>query len=366
MKILICGGHLTPALSFINYLPKNMEVIYVGRKHALENDTAFSLEYEIIKSRKIRFINLTTGRLQRKISFSFFKFFIKTILGFFISWKILNKEKPDLIIGFGGYISLPLGIISFFKKIPLIIHEQTFKAGLSNRILAIFARRICISWQESARYFPKNKTVLTGNPVLEEFFNQEKVENKIKKILFIGGSQGSHFINNLVKNIVDKLVLNYEIIHQTGDSSQFSDFSKLEKIKNKLSPIYKHHYTLVKFLDPKKIKNIFSSVDVIVSRAGANTVSSLLILNKPAILIPLPFNKSDQTENALFFEKAGLGKVLYQNKIKTDNFLQTLNNFSKNIKNYKLKIAANSLKINQNANRNILKIIYEEIKTNDN
>ncbi len=364
MKILICGGHLTPALAVIKKLPKDTEIVYIGRKHALEGDSALSLEYQVINKLGIQFIDLKMGRLQRHLSKHTLKSLFKIGLGFFNASKIINAEKPDIILGFGSYISLPLGIMAARKKIPLIIHEQTFQVGLTNKILSKFAKKICVSWESSFKYFPKNKTILTGNPVLEEYFTTQRhsdkaqnADSKIKKLVFVGGSLGSHFMNNLVIETLPKLGENYEIFHQTGDAKEFNDFEKLEKIKNNLPPKYKNRYRITKFIDPSDVKEIFQNADIIISRAGVNTVSALLVLEKPAILIPIPFNKSDQMSNATFFKNSGLGIVLDQEKLRANDLLETINNFSENINKYKSNLEDKFLEIHKTAAENVIEVL---------
>ena len=371
MKILICGGHLTPALAFIKGLPNDSQIIYVGRQHALENDAALSLEYQIISNEKdIKFINFQTGRLNRNFTKQTFISIFKTIRSFKQANEILKTERPDVVVGFGSYVSLPLGIMAYFRKIPLIIHEQTFRTGLTNKILAKFASLIAVSWKQSLQYFPKNKTVLTGNPALEEFFtknnSQVKIKSKKNKLLIIGGSQGSHFINNLVMQTIAILAKNYEIYHQTGDSQEFLDFSKLANIKKALPEKIAKNYNIVKFIDPKEIKNTFADADLVISRAGVNTVSMLMIMEKPALLIPLPVNKSDQSFNAEFFRKSGLGETLSQNQLNPETFLNTINDMILNLNKFKIKIDKEILKIHKNSIENLIKLIYEKYQKNSN
>lgn len=369
MKILICGGHLTPALAFIKGLPKNSQIVYVGRKHALENDSALSLEYQTIsKEINVKFINFQTGRFNRSLTKQTFISLLKAIKSFKQANDILRTEKPNIVIGFGSYVSLPLGIVAYLRKIPLIIHEQTFKAGLTNKILSKFANLIAISWIQSQKYFPQNKTILTGNPSLEEYFTDENTQinlkSKMKKLLIIGGSQGSHFINNLVLETMTTLAENFEILHQTGDSQEFLDYSKLERLKRTLPKEISKNYNLVKFIDPKKIKNTFINADLIISRAGVNSVSALMILEKPSLLIPLTINKSDQLFNANFFVNSGLGKTLNQNILTSDIFLNTINDMILNINNFKLKTNKSILEVHKNSVSNLVKLTYGKYQKN--
>jgi len=148
MKVILIGGHLSPALSLLEEL-KNEEVIFFGRKYSFEGDKALSLEYQLVEELNIPFVSITTGRLQRKLTRHTFSSFLKLPIGFFQSINALIKYKPDVVLGFGGYISIPVILASFVLRIPAVIHEQTLEAGFANKILSRFAQKICISWESS-------------------------------------------------------------------------------------------------------------------------------------------------------------------------------------------------------------------------
>ena len=133
---------MTPALAIIDALPKEARIFFIGRKHPLEGDKALSLEYQTITDMGITFFPLTTGRLQRKISTRSFISLVKIPYGFFQALSILISCKPDVIIGFGGYLAVPVGLAAWILRIPFVIHEQTLDAGLANKFLARFAKKI--------------------------------------------------------------------------------------------------------------------------------------------------------------------------------------------------------------------------------
>src|SRR5262249_5080325 len=149
-------------------------------------------------------IELSTGRLQRSFTKHTIPSLLKIPSGFFQSLFIVTKHKPDVVVSFGGYLSVPIAFAANFLKIPIIIHEGTFEIGLANKLIAPFATKVCISWKSSENYFPKKKTVLTGTP-----FTQSKPSEKIKKLIsqfsdrpivtIVGGSSGSHAMNVLVE-----------------------------------------------------------------------------------------------------------------------------------------------------------------------
>ena len=340
MRILITGGHLSPALSVLPLFKKD-KVLYVGRKYALEGDSSYSLEYKTIRDLKIPFFAITSGRLQRKFTRRTIPSLLKLPIGFFQSFYILIKFRPDAVLAFGSYVSLPVIITAFLLRIPVVIHEQTMGAGASNRFAGRFAAKICVSWPTSVRYFPKNKIVVTGNPLRQEIIEKQETENgkqETRSLPFVyitGGSLGSHFINDMVKNSIKELSANFQILHQTGDSKKYKDFDSLEKIKGELGE-NKDNYTVKKFLSPKESAEALASADIVVSRSGINTVCELLYLGKPSLLIPLPFSQNnEQLENARFLKHQGLGEVLEQKNITPENFIKTLENIYNNIGTYK-------------------------------
>ncbi len=400
MKILITGGHLSPALSVIEKL-KGEDILYVGRKHALEGDKAFSLEYQTIKNLGIPFFPITTGKLQRKFTRYTTSSFLKFPLGFFQSFFVLKRFKPDVVLGFGSYVSLPIIIISSILKIPVVIHEQTLEAGFANKLSARFAAKICISFESSKRFFPLKKVVLTGNPLRKEIIEVSKMENarperspapsgagrsrggkcpprfawrgrgKMKNkglpLLYItGGSLGSHFINNLVKDTVNKLLKDFQVLHQTGDAKEYQDFDTLLRIKNEL-PENGENYTVKNFLTPAESAEALKKADLVVARAGINTVSELLFLGKPSLLIPLPFTQNnEQLKNAQFLKTLGLGEVLEQKKITTEVFLHTLERMYKNINIYKENSSKSKGLIDKDASSKIAEVVKNVYKKKKN
>lgn len=318
MKIIIVGGHLAPALAVIGRLPKGTDIMFVGRKYALEGDKAFSLEYQKITSLGIRFENLTTGRLQRKITRYTLFSLLKLPIGFLQSFKILANFKPDVLVCFGGYVQIPLAFCAYFLHIPVLVHEQTRKAGLANKIISPIADTVCISWPESAIYFPKTKTILTGLPLRKEFFqNKSDFKKNNNKLIYItGGSLGAHALNVLIEQIIRKLLEKYYVVHQTGDAKEYNDYDRLENIRQSLPLGLKERYKLIKFIDPERTVDIMKSADLIISRSGINTVAELMYLEKPCLLIPLPHGqRSEQLDNALSLEELGFARVLKQEEL---------------------------------------------------
>lgn len=364
MKLAIIGGHLSPALSIIQNLPKNWEVVFIGRKMVFEGDDSLSLEYLTIEKLGIPFENLTTGRLQRKFTRNTITSLFKIPIGLKNALAILRKQKPDAILGFGTYLQPPIVLAATILGIPVIIHEQTLEAGFSNKVCAKFAKKICISWESSRPFFPKEKIILTGIPIREETIKasveKSAEKNEIPQIFIAGGSSGSHFINQLIAPILENLLTDYKIIHQTGDSREFKDFEYLSNLRSKFSEKSRRNYTLEKFIEPDKFPFILKDSSLMISRAGMNTISELLFLKKPCILIPIPFSqKKEQLKNAEYLSKAGLAVVIEQKNATSTLLNQKIINMLENIDKFSLKEVEN---VSKNASDKIIKVIEECIE----
>lgn len=347
MKILITGGHLSPALTLIDSLKQKKQVllVYVGKKY--DSQQSLSLEYKEIKKRNVLFYHLSTGRLTRIFNFQLVVNALKIPLGILRAFYILIKEKPNLVFNFGSYLGFPVGIVAILLKIPLYTHEQTIHPGLTNRILGKFSKKIFVAFEESRKFFPAEKTIVTGNLIKPSIFKILKKPFEIKKnkpvIYITGGSLGSHSINLIIEKILPLLKKEYLIIHQTGGIKKFNDYERLKKFADQ------SYYPKKHFFD-NEIGYVYSIADIIISRAGANTFFELIALKKPAILIPLPWSAyQEQEKHAQLFTRYQLGFIFHQeeNPEKLILLIQQLlnkyqfyrNNFSKLPINLKLNAA---------------------------
>lgn len=366
MKIIIVGGHLSPALAVIDSLPKTWEVVFVGRKYAFEGDTVLSLEYQEIHKRGITFLPLTTARVQRSLSKHMLPSLGKLPYGFYQGITYLRKEKPDVVLSFGGYLSVPVGYGAKMLSIPLVIHEQTLEAGLANKLLGKIATKICISWQPSEKFFPKNKVILTGNPIKRFATDKLPFSFKGKKLplLYItGGSTGSHAINQLVSDGLPDLVTEFRIIHQTGDSLPHRDFDKLVDRRKKLPPEIAERYKIEKFISPNVIGSIMQAATLVVSRSGINTVSELLYFGKPALLIPLPSGqRNEQLKNARFLKEVGLAEILPQENATGEILVANLLTMLTKRQAYAARAAYAQKLIHSDAAENIVKAVTYVVK----
>ncbi len=361
MKILMTGGHLSPAISVLENLPKDAQVFFVGRKNSFEGDRSPTLEYQTIRFMNIPFINLPSARFQRKFTIhtipSLFR--LPYVLG--KSLVILRDIKPDVVLGFGGYVSLPICLGASILGIPVVIHEQTLEVGLANKIIGKWARGVCISWPSSAKFFSNRNVVLTGNPIRKEILEGKEQKAEEATIYITGGSSGSHFINKLVEKSLSSLLKKYTIIHQTGDSWKFNDFERLDTLRKSLPRELAVKYTVKKFFENSEINQVLRKSSLVIGRAGINIITELLYLNKPAFLIPLSISQNnEQTKNALFMKNLGLCQILSQNEISEQIFMQKVESMMKNIENFKL----NDPKILESKNpaSQIISVVYDTAK----
>lgn len=364
MKILITGGHFSPAYKIIKELTKRGNSVAVaGRKYTFEGENIESFEYEVSGKEDIPFFEIKTGRFQRKFTkYTIFSIF-KIIYGFYDSFKILLNFKPDVVLTFGGYIGFPIAYVSFVLGIPVVLHEQTQKAGLSSKAISWIASKICISYESSQKYFNQRKTVFTGNPVRDEIFKTNKkipVEAGYKIVYVTGGSSGSHFLNQLIKKILPKLLKDFMLIHQSGDNISFNDYEELKKAQRDLSSELRKRYILKKFVYPEEIGNIFEISDIVVSRAGINTVGELLALGKVSLLIPLAHGqKGEQLENAKLIKDAGIGDFIEEKDANPEIVYFKIKEMIEKRSEYETnKSKAQSL-VSKDAESKILKVIEE-------
>lgn len=340
MKILVTGTHFTPALATIEELRSyKIDIIYVGRKTTLEGDPTPSIESKILPNLRIKFIPISTGRLQRKLTIYTLSSLLKIPIGLIQAFHIVLKEKPDVVLSFGGYVGLPVVTVAWLFSIPIIIHEQTIVSGLSNKVGGYLADKIAISFPQN-KFFNREKVILTGNPLRREIIEISRdvklrhpkggLSSKVKvmpRVLIVGGNQGSHVINKAVESCLDKLTKIAKVTHQTGDS-KFNDFDRLKQKQNE-------YYQVEKFIDEGWGK-ILREADLVVSRAGINTLMELAFLGKPTLLIPIEAHP-EQEGNAKYFASLGLTKILPQSKLTGKTLLENIKEMLSNLTIFKRK-----------------------------
>lgn len=281
----------------------NWHIHYIGRQYNSSVDTSPSIESKIIPKQDVSFYQLNCGKLDRRWLPNTLKGIPQTLSSLFRAIKLINNIKPQIIVSFGGYVSVPVIIAGFLKKIPSITHEQTLTNSLTTKINSRFVTKVALSFDNTKQksQLPQNKIAITGNLLRHELFHPQKSPfgnqlQKIKtKIIFVtAGNQGSHTINTHIQKLLPQLK-NFFIIHQTGQN----DFTEFKKIESQYS-----NYLCFNYLDSHNIGHIFLRSDLIISRSGANTSQEILALNKKSILIPLKVSQqNEQVLNANFVKE---------------------------------------------------------------
>lgn len=293
-KIVLTGSHLTPALALKAKLPE----------HA----------WQVIE------LKIPSPKFSRHQPILAALSLIKLPLSFFRAYQSLLKIKPRLVVSFGGYVALPVCAAAKLLNLPLIIHEQTFKAGLTSRLTALLADKIAISWPSSRPYFSKNKTVLTGNPIRKEILNIKLNARRhaLPAVYITGGHQGSKIINATVAKILPQLLKNFTVYHQFGLAQSELAYEKQREFKHP-------RYILKRWFSAPQLAKILQQTNLVISRSGVNTITELAYLQLPAVLIPLTTaQKNEQITNARFLESLGLAIILPQSELNPPHLLRVI------------------------------------------
>src|SRR3989338_3703074 len=324
MRILLTGGgtggHFYPVLSVIRALKKiaeeekfvDMDLLYMA-------DDPFDLR--VLGEEGVKFVSVPAGKIRRYFSLLNFTDAFKTFLGIVRAVTFIFWRMPDVIFAKGGYSSFPALIAARFFRIPVIINESDLVPGKVNGWASKFARRVAISFAESAKYFPEEKTALVGNPVRARILggNTEEARSvfgseSIPTILFLGGSQGASKLNDALMDILPELLSGAKVLHQCGPRN-FDDVSKRSSVileKNE----FKNRYKLFKFMDEDVLRAAALVSDAIVSRAGAGAVFEIAAWAKPSILIPLANSaQNHQRENAYIYARTGASLVVEESNL---------------------------------------------------
>ena len=290
------GGHIFPAISIAKAIRKKSpetEILFVGAVNKIEMEKVPEAGFEII--------GLPVVGLQRKLSLKNFTFFVKLYKSMRMAAKIIKDFKPDIAIGVGGYASGPILRAAASRNIPTFIQEQNSYAGLTNKLLSIKAKKIFVAYEGMEKYFPAEKIMLTGNPVRPDLLSLSESSEKayesfgLKKdlpvILILGGSLGAGTINQSVLKGMNSIPDEVQILWQCGKYYY-------ENLKAKVDGLNRENIKLLAFIS--EMNNAFHVADLIISRAGAGTISELTMVGKAVILVPSPNVAEDhQTKNAL-------------------------------------------------------------------
>lgn len=332
MKILITGGHVTPAIAVIEEIQKKFpdwEIVFVGRKYAMEGEREVSAEHRLISDLGIRFLPLATGRSTSVISL------LKIPFGFVQAFWYVTQEKPAIIVSFGGYIALPVVIAGWIQRIPSITHEQTRTVGGANYWIAKVAKKVCVSFPDMIDTFPKEKTEFTGLPLRRDLFSVPKkslfsLSVRYPLLYVAGGATGSESINTCIFSMLPELLMKYTLVHQTGYSSYLNARERSHLLPKDQLPRY-HIFPYISVYD---LSWIYHHANLYIGRSGGNTVGELAALGKVAILIPLPWSaRNEQEKNAQWLVEAGSAIMLPQRDV-PDQLLQKIEEILSNFATY--------------------------------
>ena len=303
-KIVLTGGgtagHVTPNLALIPKLQEEgWTISYIGTRDGMEKD--------LVEKTGIPYYGISSGKLRRYLSKKNVSDMFRVLKGVKEASSLLKKLKPDLIFSKGGFVAVPVVLGARLHGIPIVIHESDMTPGLANKIAMPFADVVCTTFPETLQYIPKEKGVNTGTPIRESLFlgSREKglklcgFDGEKPVVMMMGGSQGSVKINGELRKALPQILQDFQLVHICGKGNL--DASLLDT----------KGYKQFEYVS-EELPHIFAMADIVVSRAGSNSISEFLALKKPSLLIPLSQNASrgDQILNAASFQKQGFSMVL--------------------------------------------------------
>ncbi len=315
------AGHVMPNLALAPLLrAQGWNLHYLG--------SAKGPEGALVEAAGIPFHSVATGKLRRYFSLENFTDPFRVFLGAFQAFALLGKLKPDLVFSKGGFVAVPVVYAAALRRIPVVLHESDLTPGLANRLCMPFCRRVCVSFPETLDHlpkgFPKERAALTGSPIRPELFagnraaGLERLGFAADKpvLLVMGGSLGSKAVNEALRANLDWILVGHQVVHLCGRGW----------LAPALDEKYGHAgYRQFEFVGAD-LPDVLAAADLVVSRAGANSLFELLALRKPMLLIPLPgrASRGDQILNAESFAKRGLAHVLLQENLNADTLRSAL------------------------------------------
>ena len=317
-KIVMTGGgtagHVTPNIALFDSLQKDgYEIHYIGSYEGIEKG--------LIENKKIPYYGISSGKFRRYRSWKNLTDPFRVLHGFFQARRLLGRIRPNVVFSKGGFVSVPVVMAAKTRHIPVIIHESDLTPGLANKLAMPSATKVCCNFPETLPYLPKEKAVLTGSPIRQELLHGNKQAAKdfcgftgdLPILMVMGGSIGSVYINNAIRGCIDTLLTKYQIIHLCGKGNID------ESLKDKKG------YAQFEYIS-ENLPDLFAAADLVVARAGANSICELLALHKPNILIPLSRNASrgDQIFNANSFAKQGFSAVLEEEEVTSEKLMATI------------------------------------------
>jgi len=342
------AGHVTPNIALIHEFQKEgWNIVYIG--------SDVGIEKSMISDLGIPFYAVSSGKLRRYFSLKNILDPFKIILGIMQSLKLFYQIKPDVVFSKGGFVAFPVVVGAWLNRVPVVAHESDMSPGLANRLSFPFVTKICLTFDAAKKHFKKQQKIeVTGTPIREQLFNGSKekglelcgFESDKPCVLVIGGSLGSGSINRSVREVINEITQEYQVIHLCGKGKIDSSLLKLKG------------YCQLEYAN-EELADLFAASDAVISRAGANSLYEILAMSKPHLLIPLSarVSRGDQIQNAAYFEKAGISMVIQDELVNGTLIRNTLKELMANKNEIEKKIKA--LNIDSAAKR-IVAIIKEQ------
>lgn len=317
-KIILTGGgtagHVTPNLALIPSLRElGYEIRYIGSYEGMER--------KLIEQEDIPYDGISSGKLRRYFDRKNFSDPFRVVKGYTEALKLMKKYRPDVVFSKGGFVAVPVVLAAKHYKIPVIIHESDMTPGLANKLCIPSASKVCCNFPETLNYLPAEKAVLTGSPIRAELLKGDRLSglqytnlsSNRPILMVIGGSLGSVTVNTVVRQTLPQLLHDFQVIHICGKGN-LDD-----------SLIGTDGYVQYEYVDAP-LKHMFAAADLVISRAGANSICEILAMRKPNILIPLSAaaSRGDQILNAKSFSKQGFSTVLEEEELTVESLIQAI------------------------------------------
>ena len=336
-KIILTGGgtagHVTPNLALIPSLKeKGYDIRYIGSYQGIER--------KLIEGAGIHYDGISSGKFRRYFDLKNFSDPFRVLKGYAEALKLIKNYKPDLVFSKGGFVAVPVVLAAKHLGIPIIIHESDMTPGLANKICIPVCTNVCCNFPETLPHLPEDKAILTGSPIRKELLKGERLTGlnyahlsaNRPVILIIGGSLGSVTVNTSVRGILPKLLSNYQVVHICGKGNLDESLIGMDG------------YVQYEYVDAP-LKHLFAAADLMISRAGANSICEILALRKPNILIPLSAaaSRGDQILNAKSFAKQGFSYLLEEKNLTGEALLQAITETYKHRRDYISKMEQSQL-----------------------
>lgn len=317
------GGHTSPGLAVAAVLrSRSISCAWIGSRDGIEARR--------VPERGMPFFTIPTGKLRRYWSWkNVTDVGLNVPAGVIRARALLARLRPSVVFGTGGFVALPVVAAAALARVPIVIHEQTAVPGLANRIASRFARRVALTYAESAAHFPRASVIVTGNPLRAELRAGSRadavarygLDPALPLVYVTGGVQGAHRINRAVGEILGPLLAHAQVIHQCGDNPATGDRAWLDTRRAALPTTLAGRYHVASYVGDE-LAGIYAAVALVIGRAGAGTVNECCHLGLPALYVPLPGTRGDeQTANARLVERAGGSLVLPQSSLTPERLL---------------------------------------------